>query len=470
MSVNEIVNCCEDQGVVKEILDQGTGEETPQDGNEVDVTYIGTLLSGEEFDKNIDQDEPFQFFINSDEIIKGWSIGVRTMKKGERSMFTIKPEYAYGEKGSPPSIPPNSTLRFEIKLLDFREREKSKWDFTPEERIQKAKEFKEEGAKLFKSGDQDGALKEWEKSLDYVEFVKEPEAQSLEVVLRNNIALLYTQRKNFQSAIAQAKKALEVDPKNTKSFFRLSNALNEIGEHKEAYETAKLGIEVDPHNQDLRHLYKKSFDSFRSSQQKEKELYQKMFKSQALYESGPSAEYHHKDNPVVFLDVKIGSAEPKRIEIELFKSVAPKTAENFRALCTGEKGVGQKGKNLHYKGTIFHRLIKDFMLQGGDFENSNGTGGESIYGNKFDDENFVCKHIERGILSMANSGHNTNGSQFFITFKPTAWLDGKHVVFGKVVKGLEHLDEIEVIPVGENDLPTETISIVDCGELKSEQA
>lgn len=151
----------------------------------------------------------------------------------------------------------------------------------------------------------------------------------------------------------------------------------------------------------------------------------------------------------------------------MFKNIVPKTAENFRALCTGEKGEGECGKPLHYKGTIFHRLIQDFMLQGGDFENSDGTGGESIYGKKFDDENFKCKHLGRGYLSCANSGPNTNGSQFFITFKDTEWLDGKHVVFGFVRKNLEYLDILEK-QENDNSKPKEPITIVDCGELEQE--
>jgi len=190
--------------------------------------------------------------------------------------------------------------------------------------------------------------------------------------------------------------------------------------------------------------------------------------SQPLSDDLSLSDYSDASNPVVFFDVQVGAGPVKRLEFELFANYVPKTVENFRALCTGEKGVGSLGKPLHYKGSIFHRLIKDFMLQGGDFEKADGTGGESIYGTKFEDENFKCKHLKRGFLSMANSGKNTNGSQFFITFKETKWLDNLHVVFGCLRSGMEILKELEDVET-ESEKPKENIKVVDCGEVKKTQ-
>eukprot|EP00442_Polarella_glacialis_P036570 CAMPEP_0115079234 /NCGR_PEP_ID=MMETSP0227-20121206/17990_1 /TAXON_ID=89957 /ORGANISM="Polarella glacialis, Strain CCMP 1383" /LENGTH=383 /DNA_ID=CAMNT_0002466705 /DNA_START=74 /DNA_END=1225 /DNA_ORIENTATION=+ len=174
------------------------------------------------------------------------------------------------------------------------------------------------------------------------------------------------------------------------------------------------------------------------------------------------------ENSKVFLSIQIGDAEPETVELELFTKSFPKTTENFRALCTGEKGKGKSGKTLTLKGSDFHRIIPSFMCQGGDFTAGNGTGGESIYGSKFPDEwegGFVG-HSKAGLLSMANAGKDTNGSQFFITLASCSHLNGKHVIFGQVLDGMDVVKKMEREGTGGGS-PKQKVTIVDCGETKS---
>lgn len=398
------------------------------------------------------------------EVIQGWDLGVATMKQGEKSIFTIHSDLAYGKRGSG-KIPADATLKFEVELLGFQDKPKSKWDFSEEEKRAEAAKFKQTGNDAFKAQKFQEAKKEYESGVDFISDDNSKEARDLLHTLYLNLAAVCTKLVEFKKAIEFATKALDINMHSAKAYYRRAMAQAAFGQNEEAVEDLKLAIELEPSDDSLKRELQNIRSKMKASLAKEKKMFANMFSKPLTEDKEEKSEYSDSENPIVYFDVRIGEKEPQRIEMELYKNLVPKTAENFRALCTGEKGIGKSGKPLHFKGCAFHRLIKDFMIQGGDFTAGNGTGGESIYGEKFEDENFKAKHLKRGCLSMANAGPGTNGSQFFLCFKKTEWLDNRHVVFGQVVKGLEYLNDLEAVET-EGDKPKTEIVIVDCGEIK----
>ena len=467
------IKLTDDEGVQKTIFKEDTGE-TPPDGYEVEVHYVGRLVSnGKVFDSSRDRNSTFKFVLGSGSVIKGWDIGVKSMKKGEVVDLKLSPEYAYGEKGAGSSIPPNSTLLFEIELINFYEKMKSKYEMDMPEKMSIAKKLKEEGIDFFINKKFEEASLKFDEAFSYLENPSEwdntPEVIEISVSLLMNMSVCYNNLKKYELTVKKSSDALKLKDKNAKSYYCRGLAYANLCEFEKAEEDYKILCTLLPTNDPAIHILRKTIDEKQIEKTKrDKHLFKSLFKA-PLYEDKPlvekpkdiSNEINH-NNPKVFMDIQAGEGEIKRIEFELFEDKVPKTAANFRELC---KGYNEDGKTITYKGSVFHRIIKGFMMQGGDFENANGTGGRSIYGRTFADENFSYKHSKEGLLSMANSGPNTNGSQFFITFKETPWLDGKHVVFGKVISGMEHIKEIEGIETDSQDKPLTVVKIIDCGEM-----
>jgi len=475
------MNVTEDGGVVKKIIKEGSGE-YPKIGQKLKVHYTGTLEDGTEFDSSRSRGQAFEFVLQEKGgVIDAWNLAFKGMKKGEHAVITATSAYAYGEHGSPPTIPANATLVFDVELLDFFDVPKEKWEMSVKELIDECGRLKSEGTEAFKSKTFSVAAEKYELASTYVEEVgnnkKEEasekelkEAEDLVLSCSNNASLCFQKLGNWPSAVDAANSALRLDKVNVKALYNRAKAYLHLGKFKQASEDIKNALKEEPKNASVRRLYKELSSAVKAAKKAKKEAYGGFFGKVSMYDEKPTVElpppFTGKRTKCYFKLKIDDEVQDGRVVFELFNDIVPKTAENFRALCTGEKGVGSSGKPLTYKGSTFHRCIKNFMLQGGDFTAGNGTGGESIYGMKFKDENFERKHDKAGLLSMANSGPNTNGSQFFITTIETPHLDGKHVVFGEVVEGMELVRRVEDLKTNERDCPLKKVIIEDCGVIE----
>ena len=474
----EWINLTEDGHLQKCITQEGSGL-TPPSGDEVEAHYTGTLeADGSKFDSSRDRGQVFKFSVGTGQVIKGWDIGFGSMKVGEKAILRIESDYGYGANGSPPKIPANATLMFDVELLGFGPKKKEKWEMEPEEKLVEASKLKDEGTAKFNVKDFESAAALYQEagtmiSEDGSDLGADDAMIDMFIKCLSNASMSYLKLVGkAPAACACASMVLKVDEENVKALYRRGMGRMTMGLLSEAKDDFKKAFALDNNNKDVRKALATLKTKLADAKKKEKASYKGLFGKVSMYDEkkdlntiiNPSA-----NNPKVFFDLLQGDEELGRVVMQLYEDVTPRTAENFRALCTGEKGMGKSGKPLHFKGSTFHRVIKDFMIQGGDFTAGNGTGGESIYGEKFADENFELKHTEAFQLSMANAGPGTNGSQFFITSRATPHLDGKHVVFGKVVEGGDIIRVIEDVPKGASDKPVVDIIIAGCGMVENEE-
>ena len=307
--------------------------------------------------------------------IKGWDMGIASMKKGEKAILTCSPDYAYGAAGSPPAIPPNATLKFEVELINFGPKPKEVWEMTASERLTAAEGHKAAGNAAFVSGDATQALESYKEALrvlgDLGSEVGEPvesdeqraQLNALKLSVNSNLAAVHLKRKDFKEAAAAAGAALTVDGCNAKALFRRGTARSHIGQLEEAKTDLLAAAKAAPSDAAIRAELERVKKAIDATKAKEKATFGNLFARASLYDEKKGATVVPKADPSslphVYFDISIGGERKGRVVMRLYAHAVPKTAENFRCLCTGEKGTGRAGKPLHYKGSTFHRVIKD---------------------------------------------------------------------------------------------------------------
>lgn len=478
---NDPIDISGDGGILKEVIKPALADAKgpPPSGSKVKAHYTGTLASdGSKFDSSVDRDEPFEFTIGQGQVIKGWDKGFASMKVGEKAKLIIRSDYGYGDSGSPPKIPAKADLIFEVELIDFTEEKddefsdgkKQKWDMSDEEKKLEAEKLKVEGTELFNKQEFANAAEKYTEAAEYINDDEElslpDDSKELYISCLNNAAMCLLKIKRFSATVSACSSVLKVDEKNVKALYRRGVASMKAEDFSQAKKDLLFARTLHKENKAVIKACSELKSAITAAKQKEKNMFANIFEKVTMYDDKKTAELNivpnaDGGNPHVFFDIIQGEKKLGRIVMQLYMDITPKTAGNFKAICTGDND-----EKLTYKNSIFHRVIKDFMIQGGDITNADGTGGKSIYGDKFADENFQIKHTRGGLLSMANSGSNTNGSQFFITSKETPHLDGKHVVFGEVVEGIDVVRLIENVEKDESDKPKEDIVIEACGEIE----
>ena len=514
-----------DGGVLKRILRAGNAAAgLPIDGMCAKVNYDAYIEGGWFDGRQVDttrnrneEDGDFQFLLGESHeavkdgwVIRGLNAGCETMHRGEKAEFIFTPEYAYGTAGSRahPKVPPNSTLRYEVEMLTWKPAlsdEKNMLDMPWQDRLELAYATKESANEHFREGQPEEArMRYWKAGMlmDVVGHKGTPvemppdrleEQNALALTCWLNEAMCYirmaqnehetgrncrgglvdsaTNPTLWRKAIASCDVALKYDEGNVKGHYRKGMAYHQLHEFDAAREHYTRALRGNPRSREIREALDELKAAHAASTQADARMFKKvMGTSRGLYTELPGPSCNGGANPTaranmhVWLHFAVGVEAVGRVELELWVDKLPRTCTNFRALCTGESPPHAITRRpLHYKGCPIHRVVKGLMIQGGDIICHDGRGGASIYGNYFADEGFEAKHDAPGLLSMANQGRDTNRSQFFITTQAAPHLDGLHVVFGRVLSGMEVVRRIEECPVVD-DKPVTPVVIDECGE------
>jgi len=390
------------------------------------------------------------------------------------------------KKGREEGLPTDEDSTVRLTLVDFEKAPVSHEMADDGERLAHIQSLKDNGNNWFKRGDFQRAKRRYESAVCFGEYESDEVKASL-TPLYGNLAAVASSMKDWPACIEQCDKVLKKDSNNVKALYRKGVALGKTKEFDEAIQVLKKAVSLDATNVASKRALRDVVQAKKTQQKQLKSTYGGMFSKLEGFASSnrpkeprklddyddlsdedcdisiPGANPlapvdHQKGLKRAFFDVSIGNEPKGRILMELYDDTVPKTVNNFLAICNGYE-------SLHYAGCSFHRVIKDFMIQGGDVTKGDGTGGASIYGGKFDDEAFIDTHSEPYLLSMANAGRHTNGSQFFITTVKCPHLDGKHVVFGRVVSGVDIVQAIENVDVDDSDKPLKACTITASGEL-----
>ena len=469
----------EDGSVIKQRVTPGEGWETPKELCKCEVSYkvwsgtgVNMKTHTEETSHTLCIDEgqsPIGFM---DDVLK-------TMRKKEVCDVVVR-------KGSEEGLPVDEDCTVRLTLIDFDKAPVSHEMQDDGERLAHIQQLKDNGNNWFKKGDFPRAKRRYESAVYFGEYESDEVKASL-TPLYGNLAAVASSMKDWPSCVEQCDKVLKKDSNNVKALYRKGVALGKTKEFDDAISCLKKAVALDATNVASKRALRDVVQAKKTQQKQLKNTYGGMFSKLEGFASSnrpkeprklddyddlsdedydlskPGANPlapvdHQKGLKRAFFDISIGGSSKGRILMELYDDTVPKTVNNFLAICNGYE-------SLHYQGCSFHRVIKDFMIQGGDVTKGDGTGGASIYGGKFDDEAFIDTHSEPYLLSMANAGRNTNGSQFFITTVKCPHLDGKHVVFGRVVSGVDIVQAIENTEVDDSDKPLKACTITASGEL-----